>query len=200
MKVPVPGGPELPGSAVERNTTKVLEGLLHLEWQLWSQRTRSWREGTGGGAELVWDSARAGWLLDADAGPVFGLDVGPESANDPTDDVDPHAIRCLVVVGQDPTRAPEGLLAEGLEASDTSLRLLNPARFPGSDDGGFVKVGPEWMRYGSRQGAELRGLERGLRGTKARAHRQGTGVRTGRTAAFTVPIVFARDEWNGGRR
>lgn len=200
MTVPVPGGPELPGPIVERNTRVLLDGLLHVEWQFWSQRTTAWRSEAGQGAEIVWDSARAGWMLDSDAGPVFSMDLGPESLSDPTDDVYPHAIRCVLVVGQEMSRAPEGMLADELDHSANVLRLLNPDRFPGPDDGGYVKVGPEWMRYGSRSGGELRGLVRGLRGTKARVHLRGTGVRVGRTVDFTIPLAFARDDWNGGRR
>lgn len=192
MKVAVPGGPELPMLLIDRLTEVVTDGLLHFELEFWSQRTTA--DGRG---EVVWDSARAGWLSDPKAGPAFDLDVGPHSMFDPTDDVYPAAIRCRLVVAQDPRLPAEGMLARELEAGETSLRLLSPDRFPGPADGGHVKVGPEWIRYESLTGSELRGLKRGQRGTRPRSHNQGVRVRVGRTVEFTVPVPFARENWNG---
>lgn len=197
MLVPLPGSAELPSAVVDRFTRVLLPDLLHFELRFWSQQTAAWS-----GAEVVWDSARGGWLQDPQQGPVFGLDLGPWSLGDATDDVYPHAVQCVLVVAQDPGLPAEGLLAADLEAGDQSLRLLAPDRFPGDPDGGYVKIGPEWLRYGALRGSELQGLQRGLRGSKPRAHPSGSRLRLGRTVSFTLPLPFAKDDWNtaGGPR
>ena len=198
MVVPLPGSAELPAAALVAATRVLVEDVLHIELQMWSQRTRGWAgSGQGGGAEIVWDSARAGWLQDEAFGPVFALDRGPESAFDPTDDVFPHALRVLLVVADDEKQAAAGLLADDLQVEDRSLRLVAGDRFPGALDGGFVKVGGEWIRYGARDGDWLTGLQRGVRGTKARSHQASARVRTGRTAEFTIPLAHGKDDWNG---
>lgn len=198
MAVVLPGSAELPAAALLAATRVLVDDVLHLELQMWSQRTRGWSgSGQGGGAEIVWDSARAGWLQDEAFGPVFALDRGPDSAFDPTDDVFPHALRVLLVVADDEKQAAAGLLADELQPEDRSLRLVAGDRFPGPSDGGFVKLGGEWIRYGARDGDWLTGLQRGVRGTKARSHPAATRVRTGRPAEFTVPLAHGKDDWNG---
>ena len=128
---------------------------------------------------------------------MFRFDRGPASATDPTDDVQPHAVLVRCVVAQPASEAPEGLLAEDLDRDATYLRLYNGDRFPGAIDGGWLKVGSEWMRYAAQEGDVLRGLQRGQRGTKARAHDSGTRVHVGRSVEFLVPVPHARDDWNG---
>lgn len=202
--VVVPGGPELPGIQVYRVTTPLLQDLLHVEFAFWSQQTKGWSasmadELLSGGQtpESVWDSARGGWLVDAAQGGTFAYDRGPTSLADPTDDIQPHAILVRCVVAQPGDSAPEGLLDTDLGAGDTGLRLLDGERFPGATDGGWLKLRGEWLRYGSRDGDVLRGLQRGQRGTKARDHVAGTRVHVGRTVEFVVPVAHARDDWNG---
>ncbi|HLQ36444.1 MAG TPA: hypothetical protein VK348_01485, partial [Planctomycetota bacterium] len=192
MTVQVPGGPDLPSVLVQHFTKVLVDGLLFIELRCWSQTTKDWT-----GAERVWDSARAGWLSDPKAGPVFALDRGSESLLDPSDDVFPGAIHVTLVVAIDPKAPPEGLLAEDLDADANVLQLIDPDRFPGDRAGGLVKVGPEWLHYGSFEGTQLRGLERGKRGTTAGKRPAGTGVRLGRTVEFVVPVAGAREHWNG---
>lgn len=204
FEVAVPGSQDLPGVLVYRLTTPILQDLLHVEFQFWSQQTTAWSPGPasdlrsgGQGPEKIWDSARGGWLVDAVGGGVFAFDRGPASLGDPTDDIQPHGILVRCVVAQPGDVAAEGLLAEDVDAGDTGLRLLDGERFPGATDGGFVKLRGEWLRYGSRDGDILRGLSRGQRGTKARDHAAGTRVHVGRTVEFLVPVPHARDDWNG---
>lgn len=197
LQVAYPGGPELPSAVVLQNTTPVARDVLHVEVLCWSQRTRSWT-GTGDdGAERTWDSARAGWHTDAALGPVFRLDRGPESLTDATDDVFPRALRVTLVVAQDARQAPEGILAEELTTDAASLRLVSTDRFPGAEDGGFVKVGREWIRYTGIEGNTLQGLQRAQRGTVRASHAQGTILRVGRTVEFTLPLAIGRDDFNG---
>ncbi|MFN6194910.1 MAG: type II secretion system protein [Planctomycetota bacterium] len=198
---PLPGSPDLPGLALWTLTQPLLTDLLHVEFQLWAQNTRQWARddgGTGGGAALrCWDSARGGWLVAAAAGGAFPLDRGPASAADARDDVHPHAILCRIVVAQPADFAAEGLLAADLDADDTTLRLYDGARFPGATDGGWVKIRTEWIGYAERSGDELRGLRRGARGSSPKDHAAGARVHVGRSVEFVVPVLHAKDDWNG---
>jgi prepilin-type N-terminal cleavage/methylation domain-containing protein len=199
--VPLPGSPDLPGLAAWTLTQPLVSDLLHVEFQLWAQDTRQWARDdgrTGGGAALrCWDSARGGWLVDAAAGGSFPLDRGPASAADARDDVHPHALLCRIVVAQPAEYAPEGLLAADLAVDDTVLRLYDGDRFPGPVDGGWVKIRTEWIAYAERSGDELRGLRRGLRSTSAKDHVSGARVHVGRSVEFVVPVLHAKDDWNG---
>jgi hypothetical protein len=197
FEVPEPGGPEWPALVLHEATDVLVDDLLWVELRFWSQRTRSWIATDDTGPEVVWDSARAGWLSDTAFPPVFRFDRGPQSLLDPTDDVWPHAIRVALVVAGEERRAPEGLLARDLDVDATSLFLVNGDRFPGAADGGFVKVEGEWIHYAERRGDELLALQRGQRGTRARAHEGSARCRVGRLVEFTVPLPFGKDDWNG---
>ena len=74
---------------------------------------------------------------------------------------------------------------------------MSADRFPGAEDGGFVKVGREWIRYTGIEGNTLQGLQRAQRGTVRAAHAQGTILRVGRTVEFTLPLAIGRDDFNG---
>ena len=200
--VAVPGSPELPGLLVHNVTAPLLSDLLHVEFLLWSQTTRTWGDASGTGISgagpmRVWDSARGGWLVDDLSGGQFALDRGPASANDPRDDVHPHAILVRCVVAQPPEYAPEGLMVDALSADDTSLTLYDGNRFPGAAEGGWIKLRGEWIGYAERVGDELRGLRRGGRSTKPLDHPAGSRVHIGRTVEFVLPIAHAKDDWNG---
>lgn len=200
--VPVPGTAELPGAVLYAFTEPILRDLLHVEFALWSQRTRSWqttdgRESGGSGPELVWDSARGGWLVDAAAGGAFAFDRGPASLTDPTDDIQPHAIRVTCVVAQAPDLPAEGLLAYALSDDEATLTLYDGERWPGPQGSGWIKVGGEWMQYAERRGDRLTGLKRGQRRTKAIAHPAGGRAQFGRTIEFVIPVPHQKDDWNG---
>lgn len=198
----VPGSPDLPGVTVLQVTEPLLQNLLHCELSFWSQRTRSWSAGDGEtsggpGPESIWDSARGGWLVDDATGGEFALDRGPYSYDDPTDDIHPHGIRVLCVVAQPAELPAEGLLARGIAADDRSLTLLRGDRFPGAEDGGYVKIRGEWIYYAERRGDRLTGLRRGQRRTKALEHPSGVRVHVGQTVEFVVPVAHGKDDWNG---
>lgn len=198
----VPGQPVLPAMVVHQVTTTLVGELLHCEFAFWSQRTQSWRTNDGrssggSGPETIWDSARGGWLVDEVTGGEFDFDRGPGSMRDPTDDIQPHAVRVTCVVAQPSTQAAEGLLARGLATNDNVLVLIDGDRWPGSDDGGYVKVRGEWLYYAERDGDRLKGLRRGQRRTKAIEHPAGVRAHHGQTVQFVIPVPHAKDDWNG---
>lgn len=208
----IPGSSELPGALLREITQPILQDLLHVEFAMWSQHTTSWggREGVLGNAlsrssnatnlqapQAIWDSARGGWLIDEISGGAFAYDVGPTSEHDPTDDIHPHAILVRVVVAQPADATPEGVLSGFLSSDATSLDLYDGTMFPGQPDGGYLKIDGEWMRYAELSGDRLIGLKRGERATKPIDHESGTQVHVGRTIEFVVPILHAKDDWNG---
>lgn len=197
----VPGSADLPSLVLYRNTTPILQNLLHVEFLLWSQRTTTWGQdgevGLQGEPERIWDSARGGWLIDGFSGGAWPLDRGAQSLDDPLDDIQPHAILVRCVVAQPAEIAPEGVLASELGADEDKAFLLAGDRFPGPRDGGWLKIRGEWIRYAERDGDVLRGLQRGQRFTKALEHPAGTRVHVGRTVEFVVPVAHAKDDWNG---
>jgi prepilin-type N-terminal cleavage/methylation domain-containing protein len=203
--VPVPGiADQLPGLAIWQATEPICSDLLHCEFELWAQTTRSWgadgnipSDGAGGLPMRIWDSARGGWLVDAAAGGTFPLDRGASSESDPRDDIHPHAIRVRCVVAQPPAFTPEGVLAGHLDTDGTELVLYDSRSFPGNDAGGYVKLRGEWIHYAERTGDVLRGLRRGARSTKPLEHPAGTRVHVGRTIEFVVPVAHHKDDWNG---
>jgi prepilin-type N-terminal cleavage/methylation domain-containing protein len=211
--VPIPGSADLPGLLVREITKPVLKDLLHVEFALWSQSTTSWGDdagaihtyltrGASGAADMsrsqaIWDSARGGWLVDDFSGGKFPFDVGPFSENDASDDIQPHAIlvRCIVAQPEDAT--PEGLLSGYLGKDANSLTLYDGTVFPGRPSGGYVKVEGEWIRYAELSGDRLIGLRRGQRGTSPVEHDSGVLLHVGRAVEFVVPILHAKDDWNG---
>lgn len=176
-------------------TTRVLAtGLLHFEIRLWSQRTRSWDVVGSSGAEVTWDSARAGLLTGEKQTPEdFGLDIGPWSLRDPRDDVWPRWVRLTVVVARSQTATPESYLAQPVAANETSIRVTRPEELPDPLENPFVKIGPEWVRFSGVTGSSLTGVRRGQRGTTARQHDAGTPVRAGRMVVVDVPLAHGRD-------
>lgn len=197
MQVAEVGSADLPWPVVDQASESIAEDVIHIEFALWSQFTRGWDQRIGdGGPEFCWDSARAGLFGESqDPREMFGLDVGPASLTDLTDDVYPRWVKITFVVA-----APigsEAILAGDLRAGDRNVDVIDEARLPDPKDSPFVKIGREWVRVGALVGPSLRGLLRGQRGTKAIDHRAGTRVRVGRSVELFVRVAHGRDCWNG---
>ncbi len=176
-------------------TTRVLvTGILHFEFALWSQRTRSWDVGGSRGAEVTWDSARAGLLTGEKETPEdFGLDLGFPSLRDPRDDVWPRWVRLTVVVARSRAATPESYLSRAIGDNENTITVTRPEELPDPLENPWVKIGPEWVRFQGATGSTLTGVRRGQRGTTARQHAAGTPVRAGRMVVVHVPLAHGRD-------
>lgn len=199
MEVREIGGPRFPLKKVPAHTEVLAQDLLHCSFRMAHQFTQDWESSAmDSGPTTVWDSARVGWSLDqTEAARRFRFDKGPESARDSTDDVFPHFVEVTMVVGRSPQDRPEGMLAEPLAAGARRAILSRGETFPEEVRDNTIKIGSEWVRYSTRDGDELLGLRRGLRGTASQSHEAGTGVRVGRTVVLVIPVPHAKDDWNG---
>ena len=153
--------------------------------------------GPGAGRPRASLGFREGWGSPGPgtSDPGLSLDLGPQSLTDPTDDVYPRWVRVTLVVGRSQRQPAGGLLAQDLDERGVRMRVANPDRLP--QEGGFVKVGAEWIGYTRLAGNELTGLRRGQRGTAALSHRAGTRLRVGRTVSFVLRLHHGRESWNG---
>ncbi len=190
------GGPDLPWGVIDQMGEVIAADVIHLEFAFWSQVTRGWDHRIGdGGPEFVWDSARAGlFAASDDPRAMFGLDVGPQSLTDLSDDVFPRWVKVTLVVA-----APvgsEAILHGELRAGEKVVDVLDESLLPDPKDTPFLKIGREWVRVGSLDGRALRGLVRGQRGTKPIDHPAGTRVRAGRTVELFVRVAHGKDCWN----
>jgi len=182
-------------------TEVVATGLLHMSMRFASQLTTNWIDApSAGGPELSWDSARQGWLSEGEAelaAENFSLDLGAPSRVDSTDDVFPRYIELTLVAGMSSQSLPDSQLAVPISESDRNIRLINTDRLPDPIEGNHLKIGSEWVRFSDLRGNELRGVRRGQRGTRAKSHQAGAGVRAGKTETIMIPVPHSRDSWNG---
>lgn len=186
------------GEAAPQVGEPLLTNLLHVEMLFRSQWTETWNGDVGerGGPERCWDSARAGLFEEEHPVLRFSLDLGEASASDPRDDVMPSWVQIRVVVDEGPDLAYTSILASSIDSSTTDLRVEYPERMPAIDDElGYLKIGSEWIAYRGHDRGQLRGVRRGARHTKAKAHRGGARVHVGRTGIVRVPISVAREYW-----
>ncbi len=193
---------DLDPDVVQRNTRAVATGLLHVEFQFWTQLTTAWGNSGRDGPVRVWDSARAGLLVGKDdgtdaVGDEFGggfpFDLFPKSLRDPRDDVWPRWVRIVMTVGYGSESPPEALVVGNFGPSDKELTVNRVDRLPDPRQNPWIKVDAEWIRVQTVAGRRLGGLQRGQRGTKAVAHGPGTAVRAGREVELIVRIEHGRD-------
>jgi hypothetical protein len=108
-------------------------------------------------------------------------------------------VQYTLVAGSRAGGLPDAVLAEAIHEDSKEVRLVNTDNLPdpATIQDNMLKIGGEWVSFGTLRGRTLRGLRRGLRGTKARRHQRGTGVRAGRTHVGHVRLLHGRDNWNG---
>lgn len=179
----------------------ILTNLLHVEALFRSQWTEAWSGEVGerGGPERCWDSARAGLFVEEHPVLRFSLDLGASSAGDPRDDIMPSWVQLRVVVDEGPDLAYTALLASSIDAVTLEVIVEYPERLPAGDGAAFLKVGGEWIRYRGHDRGRLRGVQRGARNTRARAHRAGARLHGGREGIVRLPISVSREFWPHGR-
>ncbi len=173
-------------------------GVLHMEYRFWSQYSHQNSATAQDGPEWVWDSARAGWLSgNKDARHNFSMDLGPQSMHKPHGHVFPRWLQVTLVVGHGAAALPDARLAQEINGEDRECQLLGTQNLYLDPNNPYLKLGSEWVRYASLQGNKLLGLQRGQRGTKAKRHKAGTGLRVGRSIVRWLPLLHGRDNWNG---
>lgn len=178
---------------VRRLGQPYLTGVLHFGVEF------SAPSGRGGGFEVhrTWDSTR-GILPKGSGLTEFAMAAGPESLADPRDDVSPRSLVVTVVtdLATPEERAPG--LDQPISATGPSISVVDTG-FAAALDPPFLKVGTEWVRYGSRTRGEFTSVKRGERGTIALSHDAGTPVRAGATLVRTIRIPAFREEFHVAR-
>jgi hypothetical protein len=195
---------------IRRACRPIARGVLHFGL-LWRRVfATDWNETAGTVGETdpyvgrVWDSTRA-----LERG--FPLFLGPASLGDPSDDVFPRWARVEIALLA-PTAVGYGLgeteLQVPLAEDARELRLADLSVLGGAGPKErHLKVGSEWMGYGIDRIDFLQGVvrvERGVRGTRRRAHEAGSQVYVGlgESRDVRLPVYldrFARIERQGPR-
>ncbi len=198
MNIEVLGGEDLSAGRVASMTRVLARGLLHFEIALWSQLTRNWHDQPGaGGPEYVWDSARAGSLLEGrSARDRFSLDLGPASLRDPRDDVFPRWLRITMVLDDVNAPVAEAFLDQAMTVL-SDVASVDRGEVIATNGPGMVKIGSEWVGYRELRGRLLLGLRRGLRGTIPHNHPPGTRLRRGLEVVIDRPVHHGRDAHDG---
>ena len=142
----------------------------------------------------TWDSTR-GILKRGNGLNEFPLGKGPESLDDPRDDISPRAV--IVTFSFERTgRENEEAFLEGYLSEGARAVPVDSTVFANTSEDPFIKVGTEWMGYGGRNPTEFTGVSRGERGTFAVAHKAGEQVRAGYTIRRTITIPAYREDYN----
>ena len=182
-------------------------GILYVEFRFWTQYTNTWNEdyyvrpfphgeGTLSGPALTWDSTR-GIFPPQEGLPegVFRMSVGPDSVEDPCDDIFPRQAMVILVVDT----SDDVTLAAPITAQKTRIPIVGASKIP-ADAPRYVLIDREWIRYEKIEKGHLvledAAAGRGARWTWPRAHEKGAEVRVGRTFTLTVRIPAHRDYWN----
>ena len=173
----------------------LLSNLLYVEFKFRSQSSATWSgDADEQGPEICWDSARAGRFPSAHWPLQFSLDLDGASLADPLDDIMPKAVRIFCVVDQGLDLTNPALLSYSIDARNKEIFVEFPERM--AEEARFVKIGSEWVQFSGVTGNRLNGVRRGVRATKAVAHRRGARVHIGYSAVLILPIAVAREYHN----
>jgi hypothetical protein len=150
------------------------------------------------GAVTTWDSTRG--LLEPGVGPTkFPFSRGPESLEDPRDDISPRSLVVTFVFERTGKENESGSLTADLSESARSAEVDSTV-FANTSAEDYIKVSTEWMAFTNRSAYEFSGMTRGQRNTVARPHKAGAVVRTGYTVRRTITIPAYREDYNAGLR
>jgi hypothetical protein len=177
--------------------TPVITDCLYLRFDYWSQYTATWHEMPGKsktrGPEKIWDSTRG---INDQLMMKFILHRGPESLNDPTDDVFPQKVRITLTVDSPMPRCVNTKLTDDLGPDDGMIYVDSTRGFrKGGTDQSYILIGKEWIHYKDKTRHSFIADVRGARGTNRLDHGEDDVVRTGRTFRRIVFIPGHREDW-----
>jgi len=150
----------------------------------------------GGGLSYFWDSTRG--IYPRGVGPFqFFLARGPDSLNNPVDDIFPRRVRVTLVVDRVGSDAARSELSRSVGVDDPTIPVDSTRFAPGGDPAGkFIKIGREWIQWADRNEREFIVEKRGARGTRKESHDAGETVRAGTTLVRDYDIPSFREDWN----
>jgi type II secretory pathway pseudopilin PulG len=149
-----------------------------------------------GGPLVLWDSTR-GILPAGDGYAGFRHARGAASLADPDDDVFPQAVRVVVVMCAPPGESPVAETIGDLSSAEGALHvgLRNGQYLKKLGDGAkLLRLGHEWVEVAPTDGNSLDVVKRGLLGTVATVHPDGTKVLVGRRFERVVPLACGRGD------
>ena len=185
---------------VERKGSWVLaEGVMHIEFNFWSYRTRRWRPEKGlVGPSYFWDSTMGLGKEPATAAEAKTRFVftGTGSVEDPRDDCFPRLVEVKLVLTL-PFVHRSAALLEDISALDTDLPVEWVGNYPDGPGENFVKIDDEWISYRriNENGTGFVGVVRGRRNTKPSAHKAGALLRYGVSFRMVVRPATGREPW-----
>lgn len=176
----------------------IAKDVLYLGFDYWSQDTKQWepdrKEKVYSGPEKIWDSTRSITVPPLNK---FFLHRGPDSALDTSDDVFPEKIRVTLVCDAPMPRAVNTKLAQEMGDNDIGwIEVVNTRGFPdGGDLNSHICIDGEWMAFKNRRADAFEITSRGARGTKAKSHKPGALIRSGRTFRKVIYLPGWREDF-----
>lgn len=178
--------------AMTRRLRPFADGVLYWELNFWGQDTEGWGgdESAKAGPQFWWDSTRGIVEPPGGASGSSGY-FSPDSRHEFRDDVFPSRVQIVLVLRS--ARATRfAKLKSPIGTDDVSIPVNNTGSYP---EGSFqyVRIGSEWIRYGSKSKTAFKEVERGQRGTEPQEHAVGSPVIYGSTFTRVVRIPGQRN-------
>ncbi len=181
--------PEAPYGAVKglaggSGAQLIAEGVMHIEYNFWSQRTTAWLPGGEKtvGPSYYWDSTRGLGKEEAapDASRTRVVFRGKGSLASSQDDIFPRLIEVRIVLSPPHTRGFT-FLTDDLDEASTAIPVEWVGNYPDAAGENFVKIDDEWISYTriSPDGTGFVGVKRGRRNTRPKLHKADALVRYG---------------------
>ena len=190
--------PAVMSALLRPETSQILAtDVLYLGFDYWTQTTQTWDQqpdrSKSRGPEHVWDSTRG--ITAAPLG-RFILHRGPESLNDPDDDVFPEKVRVTVSIDSPMPRCVYTKLVGVIGETDGEIEVESTKGFSdGGDENAFILIEEEWIRFKKKSPEHFIVEQRGARGTIAKGHPENAVVRTGKTFVRVVYLPNWREDF-----